>query len=246
LWAALAAGIIGRVQGQDDLFQRIARFEHDVGDGGWDWLGGPRGLALGLAMSVAMVPVTILLGYVAFGSAGDADAESSSGFGGKLCATVWLLMMAALGAYWKRQRLAGHFQSAYRRLGSADPDERQRGLTDLMINARRGWGEHRRIARALCEYLRRAPDPHPGEGGKRQLAFTMLADQTLNMRAKQALDLSGAMLQSVRAVDAELPGACLRGADLRGARLQRANLRGADLEGALLEGANLEGAQLGR
>ena len=161
LWAALAAGMIGRVQGQADLFQRIARFEHDVGDGGWDWLGGPRGLALGLGMSVAMVPVTILLGYVAFGSAGDADTDSSSGFGGKICGTVWLLMMTALGAYWKRQRLAGHFQSAHRRLWSADPDERQRALTDLMINARRGWGEHRRIAHALCEYLRRAPEPHP-------------------------------------------------------------------------------------
>jgi uncharacterized protein YjbI with pentapeptide repeats len=92
--------------------------------------------------------------------------------------------------------------------------------------------------------LRRAPQPHPGEGGQRQLAFTMLADQTLNMRAKERLDLSGAMLQGIRGVDAELPGVCLRGADLRGARLARANLRGADLDGALLEGTNLDGAHL--
>ena len=221
---------------QRDLFQRIARFEHDVGDGSWEWLGGPRGLALGMGLSVAMIPATILLGYVGFSSEG--------GFVTKLCASVWLVMLAGVGAYWRRQRLAAHFQSAHRRLASADPADRQRGLTDLMLNARRGWGEHRRIARALSEYLRRAPAPHPDEGGKRQLAFTMLADQTLNMRAKQGLDLSGAVLQGVRGVDAELPGVCLRGADLRGARLQRANLRGADLEGALLDGTNLEGALL--
>jgi hypothetical protein len=233
-----------RVEGKDDIFQRIARFEHGVGDGSWEWLGTARGLAAGLAMSVAMIPVTILLGYVAFGSAGDPDSDERSGFGAKICGVVWLLMMTALGAYWRRQRLAAHFQSAHRRLASADPDERQRGLTDLMINARRGWGEHHRIARVLCEYLRRAPDAHPSEGGKRQLAFSMLADQTLNVRAKQALDLTGAVLQGIRGVDAELPGVRLRGADLRGAKLQRANLRGADLDGALLEGTNLDGAHL--
>lgn len=114
----------------------------------------------------------------------------------------------------------------------------------MMLNARRGRAEHVRIARDLAGYLRGQPLAEPGERARRQIAFTMLADQTLEMGAKQRLDLSGAMLAGIRGASAELPGVHLHGADLTGAFLAGANLEGADLTGARLEGANLTGARL--
>ena len=163
----------------------------------------------------------------------------------KLEEAAWLLLAMFTLAYWRRQRLAAHFEAAHRRLASADPQERQRALVDMMVNARRGQAEHWRIAKDLAGYLRAAPLDAPDEPGRRQLAFTMLAEQTLVMAAKQLIDLSGAMLAGIRGVDAELPGARLCGADLTGAHLARATLQTADLRGARLAGADLTGARLG-
>jgi hypothetical protein len=157
---------------------------------------------------------------------------------------AWICLAAFAMAYWRRQRLAAHFEAAHRRLASANPDEREGALVDLMINARRGRAEHGRIARDLAGYLRRPPIGDPGEPARRQIAFSMLADQTLDMAAKERLDLSGAMLAGIRGGSAELPGVRLHGADLTGAQLGRANLEGADLSGARLEGTNLSGARL--
>ena len=92
--------------------------------------------------------------------------------------------------------------------------------------------------------LRRVPCTRPGEPGRRQIAFTVLADQTLEMEVKKRLDLSGALLAGIGGVNAELPTVCLHGADLSHANLAYANLEGADLSGARLEGANLSGARL--
>ena len=89
-------------------------------------------------------------------------------------------MLAAVVAYWRRQRLAAHFEAAQRLVDSADADERQRGFTELIVNARRGRAEHRRIAAALTAFLRRPPHDHPSEAGRRQLALSLLADYTLS------------------------------------------------------------------
>jgi hypothetical protein len=221
---------------EDDIFRRIANFEEGVGAETQAWLGGAAGLALAIGLAVVELGATILLWGFGFGSDEPLVA--------KLCGAIWLVTLAALVAFWRRQRLAAHFQSAHRRLVSADASQRARGLTELMINARRSWAEHRRIAGALTAYLRQAPHPEPDEGGRRQLAFSMLADQTLALKAKEKLDLTGAMLRGVLAPSAELPGVCLRDADLTGARLRGANLLGADLRGAILDGADLAGARL--
>ena len=50
---------------------------------------------------------------------------------------------------------------------------------------------------------------------RRQLALSMLSDQTLSLLAKQRLDLTGASLVGLNAVNAELPGVNLRGAETR-------------------------------
>src|SRR5262245_64156370 len=92
----------------------------------------------------------------------------------KLCIGAWIAVLAGVGAYWKRQRLAAHFEGARRCLGSADPEQRQGGLVDLMVNARRGRAEHKRIARTLTAFLRDPAVDHPAERGRRQLAFSML------------------------------------------------------------------------
>ena len=96
----------------------------------------------------------------------------------------------------------------------------------------------------LTAYLRHQPHAHPDEGGRRQLAFSLLADQTLAMLAKGRLDLTGASLAGLRAVNAELPGVCLREADLSNVRFTRANLAYADLIGARLDGTDFTGARL--
>ena len=62
-------------------------------------------------------------------------------------------------------------------------------------------------------------------------------------------NLAGANLQGAALWEANLQGAALweanlQGADLRGANLQGADLRGANLQGADLRGANLQGANL--
>ncbi len=218
------------------ILQSIGRFEDAPNDGKYPWLGLSPGFALAIALTIVAVGAAPMLWVVAF--------YSDSTLLTKGVGLVWICLAAFAMAYWRRQRLAAHFEAAHRRLGSANPDERQGALVDLMINARRGRAEHGRIARDLAGYLRRPPIEDPGEPANRQVAFAMLADQTLDMSAKQGLDLSGAMLAGIRGGYAELPGVHLHGADLTGANLARANLEGSDLSGACLEGANLSGARL--
>jgi hypothetical protein len=220
----------------DGITSWIGRFEDADDDGRNRWLGGGVGLLLGVGL-VLLVLGTAPTIWIAV-------AETGSRLLGRLLSAVWAILGMFTIAYWHRQRLVAHFEAAHRRLGSADPGERQRGLVDLMVNSRRGRAEHRRIARDLSNYLRGAPLEAPDEAGRRQFAFTMLADQTLALVAKQGIDLSGAMLAGIRGVNAELPGVRLCGADLSGARLARANLEGADLRGARLDDADLSGARL--
>jgi hypothetical protein len=220
---------------EDTFYRKLANFEEGFGVESRDWLGGPAGLALALGLAAISAGATILF----WGRGFDSHTIVRH-----LGSVVWIVTLAGALAFWRRQRLAAHFQAARRRLGSADPGERQRGFTELLINARRGWAEHRRIARVLTDYLRHPPRPDPDERTRRHLAFSMLADQTLVVRAKEKLDLSGAVLHGVRAPSAELPGVCLRDADLTGARLAGANLEGADLRGARLDGVDLTGARL--
>jgi hypothetical protein len=220
---------------ENDVFRRIAQFEDGAGGESAPWLGGGAGLAVGVLGIAGVVAATALLPTV---FAYDEPLLS------KAACLAWVVVIGVVAAYWRRQRLAAHFQRAHRSLGSADPDERQRGLTEMIVNARRGQAEHGRIARALTAYLRATPPDHPDEAGRRQVAFSILADQTLVMRAKRALDLSGARLVGIRGVGAELRGVRLNGADLTGARLGRADLTGADLRDARLDGADFTGARL--
>jgi hypothetical protein len=218
------------------LFRRIGRLEDATDDGRYPWLGLGPGRALGIVVTIVVLgaaPLTCLV-----------PAYTGSHLLSNVAWVGWMSLAGFGLTYWRRQRLAAHFEAAHRRLGSANPDERQRALVDLMVNARRGRAEHGRIARDLAGYLRGAPLADAGEQGRRQIAFTMLADQTLEMGAKQGLDLSGATLAGIRGAGAELPGVHLHGADLTGAYLAGANLEGADLSGARLEGANLAGARL--
>jgi hypothetical protein len=219
----------------DNVFQRIARFEEGVGGESVPWLGGGAGVAVGVLGITGVLASTYLV-KVGF--------ESDEPLLAKAAVACWVVVIGFVGAYWRRQRLAAHFQAAHRRLGSADPNERQHALTEMIVNARRGQAEHGRIARALTAYLRAAPHEQPDEAGRRQVAFSLLADQTLTMRAKTRLDLSGARLVGIRGVGAELPGVRLNGADLTGARLGRADLTSADLRDTRLEGADLTGARL--
>jgi hypothetical protein len=223
-------------RGFGGILQSIGRFEDAPNDGKYPWLGLSPGLALAIVLTVVAVGAAPLLWVVAF--------YSDSRLLTKGVGLAWICLAAFAMAYWRRQRLAAHFEAAHRRLASANPDEREGALVDLMINARRGRAEHGRIARDLAGYLRRPPIGDPGEPARRQIAFSMLADQTLDMAAKERLDLSGAMLAGIRGGSAELPGVHLHGADLTGAQLGRANLEGADLSGARLEGTNLSGARL--
>jgi len=218
------------------IFRRIGQFEEAPNDGKYPWLGLGGGLALGILLTIVAagsVPLICAVG-----------GHTESGLATRTVGLGWVFLAAFVAAYWRRQRLAAHFESAHRRLASGDPDARQEALVDLIVNARRGRGEHWRIARDLAGYLRRPPLDDPGEAERRQIAFAMLADQTLVLAAKQGLDLSGARLAGIRAANAELPGVRLRGADLTGALLVRANLEGADLGDACLEGTNLTGARL--
>ena len=220
----------------DKIFRHIARFEDAPNDGKYPWLGLRPGLALGIVLTVVAMGTSPMVCA--------AGVYTESTLLTKAVGLSWLCLAAFAMAYWRRQRLAAHFEAAHRRLGSANPDERQEALVDMMVNARRGRAEHRRIARDLAGYLRRPPIAGPDEGERRQIAFAVLADHTLDMEAKQGLDLSGAMLAGIRGGSAELPGVRLRGADLTGAQLARANLEGADLGDARLERANLTGARL--
>ena len=222
--------------GSNGIFERIGRLEDAADHGKYPWLGLWPGLALGIGLAVVAVVGGPLVWIVAF--------YVGPGLVTKLVELGWLSLVGFAMVYWRRRRLAAHFEAAHRRLASADPDERQRALVDLMVNARRGRAEHWRIAADLARYLRRPPLGDPGEPDRRQIAFTVLADQTLEMAAKQRLDLSGAMLVGIGGVNAELPTVRLQGADLSGANLTYANLEGADLSGARLEGANLSGARL--
>ena len=219
-----------------DLIQSIGRFEDGDEGGGLPWLGGPRGVVIGLLLTLGAA-VLLALSVVAMFAIGEHIVS-------KLICAFMLIVVAAVTAYWRRQRLAAHYEAAQRLVESADPDKRQSGFTELMVNARRGRAEHRRIAATLTAYLRRPPHDQPNETGRRQLVLTLLADFTLSPLAKERLDLSGASLAGLRAVNAELPGVCLRDADLSNVRFARANLAYADLVGARLEGADFTGARL--
>jgi hypothetical protein len=221
---------------EHDLVRRIVRFEEGTDHGQLAWLGGPKGFALGLALLGLAAVVAVLAVVFAFA----VDSPTLT----KLALAVVLLILSAAGAYWKRQRMAAHFDRAHRMIESADPGERQRGFTEMIINARRGRSEHGRIADTLATYLRRPPHGAPDESVRRQLALSLLADYTLSPAAKEKIDLSGASLAGLRAIDAELPGVCLRGADLGNVRFVRANLAHADFEGARIEGADFTGARL--
>ena len=83
---------------------------------------------------------------------------------GKIAFVGLLVVLAGVTAYWRRQRLAAHFEAADRLVASDDAGKRQRGLTELIMNARRGRAEHRRIAGALAAYLRRAAHRSAGRG----------------------------------------------------------------------------------
>jgi hypothetical protein len=220
----------------DDLIQRISRFEEGTDGETLKWIGGPTGLLVGLLLLIPTAGTAVLAVVIAFGTA--------SSILGKLAFAGFMLVLMGVAAYWRRQRLAAHFEAANRLVASDDAGQRQRGFTELIMNARRGRAEHRRIAGALSAYLRRPPINQPDEAGRRQLALSLLADQTLSMAAKERLDLTGASLAGLRAVNAELPGVCLRGADLGNVRFVRANLANAILVDARIEGADFTGAQL--
>jgi len=221
---------------EQDVFRRIALFEEGSGTVGPAWLGAGAGLALGIVLTVVAIAATPAMWALALSL--DSPILPKLAFAGTAA------LLGATAVYWKRQRLAAHCQRAQQLLGSADGDQRQRALTELILNARRGRAEHARIAQALTAYLRRPPHDQPGEAGRRQVAFSILADQSLSVAAKQKLDLSGAVLAGIRGGSAELPGAILRGADLTGANLARANLERADLRDARIDGANFNGARL--
>jgi Pentapeptide repeats (8 copies) len=225
-----------RYNGQGELFGRIGQLEDAPDDGRYPWLGLGPGLALGIVLGVVAVVAAPIVWVV--------PAYTGSQFLARLVGLSWMCVSGFAMVYWRRQRLAAHFEAAHRRLASGNPDQRQRALVEMMLNARRGRAEHWRIAADLAGYLRRPPLEDPGEPERRQIAFTVLADQTLEMAAKQRLNLSGAMLAGIRGVNAELPGVHLHGADLTGADLAYANLESADLSGARLAGANLAGARL--
>jgi hypothetical protein len=220
----------------DDLIRRIARFEEGTDGETLQWIGGPKGIAVGLLLLIPVAGMAVLAVVLTF--------ATESGGVGKLAFLGLLLALAGVSAYWRRQRLAAHFEAANRLVASEDPDKRQRGFTEMIVNARRGRSEHHRIAGALTAYLRRPPIDQPAEDGRRQLALSLLADYMLSPSAKERLDLTGASLAGLRAVNAELPGVCLRGADLGNVRFVRANLANANLEDARIEGADFTGAQL--
>ena len=228
---------------KDEIVGRLNRFEDGADGGGPAWLGGPKGLLVGILL---LVPAALALVFavVAMFGAGFVFGDVAGHVVGKPLAIFMLLVVVAATAYWRRQRLAAHFESAERLVNSESGDARQRGLTELIVNARRGRAEHGRIARLLTAYLRQPPHKHIDEGGRRQLALSLLADFTLIPTAKQRLDLSGASLVGLRAVGAELPGVCLRDADLSNTRFARANLAFADFAGARLDGADFTGARL--
>jgi len=228
---------------KDAIVGRISRFEDGAEDGGPVWLGGRKGLVIGILLLVPTA-IALVVAVIALFGAGAILGDLAGHVLGKPIGLFMLVVVAATTAYWRRQRLAAHFERAQRLLDSANGDERQRGFTELIVNARRGRAEHRRIAGVLTAYLRRAPHVSADEMGRRQLALALLADFTLSPAAKQRLDLTGASLVGLRAVDAELPWACLRDADLRNVRCARANLAYADFVGARLEGADFTGARL--
>src|SRR5262245_49772148 len=223
----------------DNFIRRIVQFEEGVDGSGPQWLGGRKGVVVGILLLVG-AGVAMALGAVASFALSSELGQSVS----KLFFLLVLVVLAAAAAYWRRQRMAAHFESARRLVESADPGERQRGFTEMIVNARRGRAEHRRIAGTLTAYLRRPPQDQPGEDARRQIALSVLTDYTLSPEAKEKLDLTGASLVGLRAVNAELAGVCLRGANLSNAKFVRANLANADLEGARIEGADFTGATL--
>ena len=214
----------------------ITRFEEGMDGESAAWLGGARGFAYAVAAIVGAAAVTVVTFVVSF-LIPLRLVQLVLGF-------AWLSTLTATVAFWRRQRLAAHFEHAKRLVGSADPAERERGMTDLIMNARRGRAEHRRIAGLLSAYLRRPPYDQPNEKGRRQVALAILSDQTLSLVAKQRLDLTGASLVGLKAVNAELPGVNLHGAALTGAKFVRANLANAVLYEARTDGADFTGAIL--
>ena len=222
----------------DGFVARLTQFEDNTGaDSQYDWIGGPKGLLVGFLLLIPAAGAAILGMVLIFGVASPLNDLTSH-----VAGPLMLIVVATVTAYWRRQRLAAHFEHARRLVDSESGDKRQGGLIELIVNARRGRAEHRRIARVLTAYLRHPPHKDIAEDARRQLVLTLLADFTLTPAAKANLDLTGASLIGLRAVNGELPGVCLRNADLTNARFARANLAHADLTGAHLDGADFTGA----
>ena len=222
----------------DGIVAQLTQFEDNTGSDSQDWIGGPKGLLVGFLL---LIPTAAAL---AFGLVLMFGLGEASHFTGHLAGPLMLLVVAAVTGYWRRERMAAHFEYARRLVSSESGDQRQHGLTELMVNARRGRAEHRRIAGVLTAYLRRPPQKDIAEGVRRQLVLSLLADFTLVPAAKERLDLTGASLVGLRAINAELPGVCFRDADLTNVKFARANLAYADFTGARLDGADFTGARL--
>src|SRR4029078_6731138 len=145
--AADGDGRSGQLAG--GLVAQLAAFEDNTGPDSHDWIGGPKGLLVGFLLLIpaaggAAVGLVLMFGV----------GETISHFTVHIAGAWMLLVVAAVTAYWRRQRLAAHFEYAHRLVNSESGDQRQRGLTELIVNARRGRAEHRRIARVLTGYLR--------------------------------------------------------------------------------------------
>jgi len=96
------------VDDENDIFHKIARFEDAVDDGRQAWLGRGPGLALGIGLAVVVVlaaPV-VWIGPV---------LVTRSPLFHKACGAAWALSAMFGMAYWRRQRLAAHFEAAHRR-----------------------------------------------------------------------------------------------------------------------------------
>src|SRR5262245_25734216 len=169
---------------EDRVIGGITRFEEGMAGESAQWLGGPRGFAYLVAAVIGAAAVTVVTMVVAF--------LIPLRLVWLVLGGIWGTTLTATVAFWRRQRLAAHFESAKRLVGSADSSERERGLTELIVNARRGRAEHHRIAGVLSAYLRRPPYEQPNEKGRRQVALSILSDTTLSVAAKQRLDLTGA------------------------------------------------------
>src|SRR5437762_3074467 len=88
----------------DGAFGRIARFEDATAHGDQAWLGRTGGLVVGVGLSLVALLVT--------GAAVLLALTFPTHFAVKLVGAAWLVVAAGVTAYWRRQRLAAHFDRA--------------------------------------------------------------------------------------------------------------------------------------